>query len=168
MSDTMRHICWVLLLLSIVLPLALRALKWVWIKVSAWHRFEPDFVRSFKTFFFGSLRDNVNYVPAWENMGIVLTCGLTIVLCDSIARQLRKLLPGMARVPDIVVKSLGVFGLVATIVGFVWFLRQNRPGRKVGRHEMMRDNRGWSIPFATLMVAVIFIIVSVVILLVRC
>lgn len=76
MSDTIRHICWVLLLLSGLLPLTLGALKRVWIKISVWHRFEPDFARSFRTFFFGGLRENVNYAPPWENMWIVITCGL--------------------------------------------------------------------------------------------
>ena len=136
MSNTMRHICWVLLLLSGLLPLALRGLKWVWIKVSVWHRFEPDFVRSFKTFFFGGVRENVKYNPPFENMWIVIISGLTIALCDSIIRQILKLLPAIARVPDAMTKSLGVFGLVATVVGFVWFLRQNRPERKVSSQDL--------------------------------
>jgi len=136
MSDTMRHICWVLLLLSGLLPLTLRGLKWVWIKVSVWHRFEPDFVRSFKTFFFGGVRENVKYNPPFENMWIVIISGLTIALCDSIIRQILKLLPAIARVPDAMTKSLGVFGLVATVVGFVWFLRQNRPERKVSSQDL--------------------------------
>gem|GEM_PF-5374904 len=125
MSNTMRHICWVLLLLSGLLPLTLRGLKWVWIKVSVWHRFEPDFVRSFKTFFFGGVRENVKYNPPFENMWIVIISGLTIALCDSIIRQ-----------TDAMTKSLGVFGLVATVVGFVWFLRQNRPERKVSSQDL--------------------------------
>jgi len=136
MSNTMRHICWVLLLLSGLLPLTLRGLKWVWIKVSVWHRFEPDFVRSFKTFFFGGVRENVKYNPPFENMWIVIISGLTIALCDSIIRQILKLLPAIARVPDAMTKSLGVFGLVATVVGFVWFLRQNRPERKVSSQDL--------------------------------
>ena len=141
MSDTMQHICWVLLLLSGLLPLTLRALKRVWIKVSVWHRFEPDFVRSFRTFFFGGLRENVNYAPPWENMWIVITCGLTIVLCDSIASQLLKLLPGIAKIPDVMTKSLGIFGLVATSVGFYRFLRRNRPERRIGSREIGSSKR---------------------------
>ena len=122
----MKSICWTVLFLGILLPLTLRALKWIWVRISISGRFQPDFVGPIRTLLFGGIRENVNYSAPGENYWIVIIALFAIGFCSGIADLLFRLLPQVADLPDIMTGSVGILGFAITLFGFYGFLKENK------------------------------------------
>jgi len=130
MNHSAKQLCWTMLLLSGVLPLALMALKWLWIKISIWHHFRPDFITPIKTLLFKSIRENVNSVAPLENWGIVITAIIAAAVCSSLASILLKLFPWILSFPDTATAAIGIIGFIVAAVWFCRFLSRNRLKQK--------------------------------------
>jgi hypothetical protein len=116
--------------MSGVLPLALMALKWLWIKISIWHHFRPDFITPIKTLLFKSIRENVNSVAPWENWGVVITVIIAAAVCSSLAKLLLKLFPWALGFPDTVTAAIGILGFIVAAVWLCRFVSRNRLKQK--------------------------------------
>jgi hypothetical protein len=124
MQYNAKFACWSLLFFGIMLPFALRALKWLMIKLNG--RFEPDFLGQLKTLFFKSIKDYVNY-NSGDNFWTGLTIVIVFLFSGSPTKLLFRLFPGVTDLPDIVASSLGIVGIIAALTGLIMFLRDNKP-----------------------------------------
>lgn len=89
-----------MLFLAFLLPLALRVLRRLWVKISIWKRFQPDFLTPIKTLLFKSFEDNVNYNAPGENYFVMLVVILTFSVCSAIAEGIHKRFPEAIDLPD--------------------------------------------------------------------
>lgn len=129
MPNVVKSICWSMLFLALLLPLALRVLRRLWVKVSIWKRFQPDFLTPIKTLLFKSFKDNVNYNAPGENYFVMLVVILTFSVCSAIAEGIRKRFPEAIDLPDNATGLLGILGFATVLFGFFSFLRENNPKR---------------------------------------
>lgn len=116
-----------MLFLALLLPLALRALRWLWVRISISKRFQPDFLTPIRTLLFKSFRDNVNYSAPGENYFIVIVVIFTLGACSAIAEGSLKRFPEVADLSDNATGFLGILGFAMALFGFFSFLRESRP-----------------------------------------
>ena len=101
----------------------------MWIKISAYGRFQPDFLTPIGTLFFKGIRENVKYSAPGENYFVILVVLFTFGACSKIAELFLKWFPGIANLPDSATGVVGILGFAAFLFGLFTFLRESKPDK---------------------------------------
>lgn len=158
MSYAMKSVCWSILFLALLLPLALRALRWLWAKISIHRRFQPDFLTPISTLFFKGLRDNVNYSAPGENYFVILVILFTFGACSKIAELFLKWFPGIANLPDSATGVVGMLGFATFLFGLLSFLRESKPEKGIVSERPGLSRRAIILLIPTALVIIVLVL----------